>query len=61
MTQLRDRMLEELERRNYAPGTVKSFNQKVTYGLATTRELSDVEVLSAISTRSWFFVHLPKT
>src|ERR1700688_67806 len=25
MTQLRDRMLEELERRNYAPGTVKSY------------------------------------
>lgn len=25
MTQLRDRMLEELERRNYAPGTAKAY------------------------------------
>jgi len=25
MTQLRDRMLEELERRNYSPGTAKAY------------------------------------
>jgi hypothetical protein len=25
MTQLRDRMLEELERRNYAPGTARAY------------------------------------